>query len=94
MSGVSITLTTMPPTWHSALSTLLHPSTVPPPSLLLLPLASAVSHQEDIQVLRYEQGQNYGPHQDSGANKDDPGPQFRECSTPTAALGPKVHHTL
>jgi len=36
-----------------------------------------VSHQEDIQVLRYQKGQTYGAHQDSGANASEPGPQFR-----------------
>lgn len=36
-----------------------------------------VSHQEDIQVLRYTRGQKYGAHYDSAYSKDDVGPKFR-----------------
>lgn len=36
-----------------------------------------VSHQEDIQVLRYTAGQKYGAHYDSGGDTSEPGPHFR-----------------
>lgn len=36
-----------------------------------------VSHQEDIQVLRYTKGQKYGAHYDSSSNTDEAGPHYR-----------------
>jgi len=36
-----------------------------------------MSHQEDIQVLRYTDGQTYGAHYDSGGDLSEPGPHFR-----------------
>lgn len=38
-----------------------------------------ISHQEDIQVLRYTDGQNYGAHYDSGGDLSE-----RECPEHTA----------
>ncbi|GAX73127.1 hypothetical protein CEUSTIGMA_g580.t1 [Chlamydomonas eustigma] len=36
-----------------------------------------LSHQEDIQVLRYQEGQTYGAHYDSSYDKDEFGPKYR-----------------
>lgn len=36
-----------------------------------------LSHQEDIQVLRYTAGQKYGAHYDSAGNDGQVGPHFR-----------------
>ncbi|PNH11495.1 Prolyl 4-hydroxylase subunit alpha-1 [Tetrabaena socialis] len=36
-----------------------------------------IQHQEDIQVLRYAQGQTYGAHYDSGDQSNEPGPKWR-----------------
>jgi prolyl 4-hydroxylase len=39
-----------------------------------------IENQEDIQVLRYQQGQTYRAHYDSSYDKKENGPKFRLCT--------------